>query len=78
VKRGDVVAVAAAGDYVKPRPAVIVQTNALPTKHASHSFIATDSDEVSIPLDSSVLIVAHISRAVMRRVARHVMHAAAL
>jgi mRNA interferase MazF len=30
MKRGDVVTVAAAGDYVKPRPAVIVQTDAFP------------------------------------------------
>jgi mRNA interferase MazF len=35
VKRGDVVTVVAAGDYGKPRPAVIVQTDALPAAHAS-------------------------------------------
>jgi mRNA interferase MazF len=35
VKRGDVVTVAASGDYGKPRPAVIVQTDALPDVHAS-------------------------------------------
>ncbi len=35
MKRGDVVTVAAAGDYGKPLPAVIIQTNALPTSHAS-------------------------------------------
>jgi mRNA interferase MazF len=35
MKRGDVVTVAAAGDYGKPRPAVIVQTDALPESHAS-------------------------------------------
>jgi mRNA interferase MazF len=34
MKRGDVVTVAASGDYGKPRPAVIVQTDALPTGHA--------------------------------------------
>jgi mRNA interferase MazF len=33
--RGDVVTVAATGDYGKPRPAVIVQTDALPASHAS-------------------------------------------
>ena len=33
--RGDVVTVAASGDYGKPRPAVIVQTDALPAEHAS-------------------------------------------
>jgi len=35
MKRGDVVTVAATGDYRKPRPAVIVQTDALPAAHAS-------------------------------------------
>jgi mRNA interferase MazF len=35
MKRGDVVTVAAAGDYGKPRPAVVVQTDALPAEHAS-------------------------------------------
>ena len=35
MRRGDVVTVAAAGDYGKPRPAVIVQTDALPSEHAS-------------------------------------------
>ena len=35
MKRGDVVTVAASGDYGKPCPAVIVQTDALPAEHAS-------------------------------------------
>ena len=35
MRRGDVVIVAAAGDYGKPRPAVIVQTDAFPETHAS-------------------------------------------
>ena len=35
MKRGDVVTVAATGDYGKPRPAVVVQTDALPAEHAS-------------------------------------------
>lgn len=35
MRRGDVVTVAAAGDYDKPRPAIIVQTDALPESHAS-------------------------------------------
>lgn len=35
MKRGDVITVAATGDYGKPRPAVIVQTDALPDEHAS-------------------------------------------
>ena len=35
MKRGDVVTVAAAGDYGKPRSAVIVQTDAFPETHGS-------------------------------------------
>jgi len=33
--RGDVVVVAAPGDYGKPRPAVIVQSDAFPPRHPS-------------------------------------------
>jgi mRNA interferase MazF len=35
MRRGDVVTVAVPGDYGKPRPAVIVQTDALPDGHPS-------------------------------------------
>ena len=49
MKRGDVVAVAAAGDYGKPRPAVIVQTDALPAKHASVVVCQMTSDLVDAP-----------------------------
>jgi mRNA interferase MazF len=35
MRRGDVIAVAVSGDYGKPRPAVIVQTNAFPETHVS-------------------------------------------
>ena len=35
MRRGDVVTVAATGDYGRPQPAVIVQTDALPAEHAS-------------------------------------------
>ena len=35
MRRGGVVTVATAGDHGKPRPAVIVQTDALPVAHAS-------------------------------------------
>jgi len=35
MRRGDVVTVAASGDYGKPRPAVILQTDALPAEHTS-------------------------------------------
>jgi mRNA interferase MazF len=39
MKRGDVVTVAAAGDYGKPRPAVIVQTDAF-LSAATHQIFA--------------------------------------
>lgn len=35
MQRGDLVTVAATGDYGEPRPAVIVQTDAFPESHAS-------------------------------------------
>ena len=35
LRRGDLVVVAAPGDYGKPRPAVVVQSNAIPESHAS-------------------------------------------
>ena len=35
LSRGDVVIVAAPGDYGEPRPAVIVQSDAIPESHAS-------------------------------------------
>ena len=35
LRRGDVVTVAASGDFGKPRPAVIVQSDAFPHQHAS-------------------------------------------
>lgn len=35
MKRGDVVVVATTGDYGKPRPAIIVQTDTFPETHAS-------------------------------------------
>jgi len=35
MRRGDVVTVAVSGDYGKPRPAVIVQTDAFPDDHPS-------------------------------------------
>jgi mRNA interferase MazF len=35
MRRGDIVTVAVSGDYGKPRPAVIVQSDALPEGHAS-------------------------------------------
>lgn len=49
MKRGDVITVAAAGDYGKPRPAVIVQTDALPAKHASVVVCQMTSDLSDAP-----------------------------
>jgi mRNA interferase MazF len=49
VKRGDVVTVAASGDYGKPRPAVVVQTDALPAEHASVIVCQMTSDVAEAP-----------------------------
>jgi len=35
MRRGDIVAVAVSGDYGKPRPAVVVQSDALPEEYPS-------------------------------------------
>ena len=40
---------AASGDYGKPRPAVIVQTDALPAKHASVVVCQMTSDVIDAP-----------------------------
>jgi mRNA interferase MazF len=49
MRRGDIVLVAAAGDYGKPRPAVIVQTDALPGTHASVVICQLTSELVEAP-----------------------------
>jgi len=49
MKRGDVVIVAAGGDYGKPRPAVIVQTDAFPETHASVVVCQMTSEIVEAP-----------------------------
>jgi mRNA interferase MazF len=49
MKRGDVVIVAAAGDYGKPRPAVIVHTAAFPETHASVVICQMTSEIVEAP-----------------------------
>lgn len=41
--------VAASGDYGKPRPAVIIQTAALPAEHASVIVCQMTSDNVDAP-----------------------------
>jgi mRNA interferase MazF len=49
MRRGDVVIVAASGDYGKPRPAVIVQTDAFPKDHASVVICQLTSEVVDAP-----------------------------
>ena len=47
--RVDVVVVAAAGDYGKPRPAVVVQTDAFPDMHPSVILCQLTSEIVEAP-----------------------------
>lgn len=49
MKRGDVVIVAAAGDYGKPRPAIVVQTDAFPEVHPSVVICQMTSETVDAP-----------------------------
>ena len=49
MRRGDVVVVAAAGDYGKPRPAVIIQTDAFPETHMSVVVCQMTSEIVHAP-----------------------------
>jgi mRNA interferase MazF len=49
MRRGDVVIVAAAGDYGKPRPAVVIQTDAFPETHPSVVICQMTSDIVDAP-----------------------------
>ena len=49
MRRGDVVTVAAAGDYGKPRPAVVVQSDAFPESHASVVICQLTSELVDAP-----------------------------
>lgn len=50
MKRGDVVTVAVAGDYGKPRPAVVVQTDLLNDTHASVVVCLVTSTLLEAPL----------------------------
>ena len=49
MRRGDLVVVAAAGDYGKPRPAVIVQTDAFPEMSVSVVVCQLTSELVEAP-----------------------------
>src|ERR1700730_9480032 len=59
MRRGDVVTVAASGDYGKPRPAGVVQTDAFPASHASVIICRTTSELVEAP-DFRVAVKASI------------------
>ena len=50
VHRGDVVLVVAAGDYGKPRPAVVVQSDLFNDTHASITVVPVTSSLVDAPL----------------------------
>ena len=49
MRRGDLVTVAASGDFGKPHPAVIVQTDAFPDNHASVVVCQLTSELVDAP-----------------------------
>jgi mRNA interferase MazF len=49
MRRGDLITVAATGDYGKTRPAVIVQTDAFPESHASVVVCQLTSELVDAP-----------------------------
>lgn len=55
MRRGDVVTVAATGDHGKPRPAVVVQSDAFPETHASVVVCQLTSELADAP-DFRVLI----------------------
>jgi mRNA interferase MazF len=70
MKRGDVVVVAAAGDYGKPRPAVVVQTDALPQVHASVVICQmtselTEAPDFRVTIDPSATNGLHLRSQVM-------------
>jgi len=50
MKRGDVVTVALPGDYGKPRPAVVVQSDHFNNTHASITVVPVTSTLVNAPL----------------------------
>lgn len=50
VNRGDIVIVSAPGDYGKPRPALVIQTNLLNQTHASIAVCLITSDMTEAPL----------------------------
>jgi mRNA-degrading endonuclease toxin of MazEF toxin-antitoxin module len=57
MKRGDVMAVAVSRDYGKPRPAVIVQTDALPENHGSVVICQMTSNIELSPFSTSITTI---------------------
>jgi mRNA interferase MazF len=55
VRRGDVVVVAASGDFGKPRPAVVIQTDAIPNSHSS-VIVCQMTPDISIAEKFRILI----------------------
>ena len=58
MKRGDIVTVAARGDYGKPRPAVVIQSNAFIDDHATvlvcpFATTLTEAPLIRIPVEPS-------------------------
>jgi mRNA interferase MazF len=58
MRRGDVVIVAAAGDYGTPRPGVVVQSDAFPEAHPSVVICQMTTDLVDVP-DFRITIEPH-------------------
>jgi len=55
MRRGDVVTVVGAGDYGKPRPAIVVQSDALPDAHAS-GIVCQMTSEITDGVSFRILI----------------------
>ena len=56
IKRGDIVTCALSGDYGKPRPAVVVQSDLFNKTHASVTLCPITSDLVETPLFRILLL----------------------
>jgi mRNA interferase MazF len=50
LKRGDIVTIAAPGDYGKPRPALIIQADVFNDTHASITLVPLTSTIIDAPL----------------------------
>ncbi|WP_337332459.1 type II toxin-antitoxin system PemK/MazF family toxin [Xaviernesmea oryzae] len=54
MKRGEIVIVSAPGDYGKPRPAVVVQTNGIPENYPSIIVCQITSTLKPLPISASL------------------------